>query len=58
MSVSFGYGGTGFIGSHIVDGLLDDGVKVRVIDNLSTGDKSKLSQYENNPNFEFIPRRH
>ncbi|MCP4077408.1 MAG: NAD-dependent epimerase/dehydratase family protein [Gammaproteobacteria bacterium] len=30
-------GGCGFIGSHLVDSLIDDGHHVRVLDNLSTG---------------------
>ena len=30
-------GGAGFIGSHIVDRLLDEELKVRVLDNLSNG---------------------
>ena len=30
-------GGAGFIGSHLVDGLLDDGYDVAVVDNLSSG---------------------
>ena len=36
-------GGAGFIGSHIVDRLIDEGYEVGVFDNLSTGDLSNLS---------------
>lgn len=36
-------GGAGFIGSHIVDGLLEEGMEVCVVDNLSTGDRATLS---------------
>ena len=36
-------GGAGFIGSHIVDALLERGSQVRVLDNLSTGNLKNLS---------------
>ncbi|MBO8170320.1 MAG: GDP-mannose 4,6-dehydratase [Bacillaceae bacterium] len=32
-------GGLGFIGSHVVDGLIEDGYRVAVVDNLMTGKK-------------------
>jgi nucleoside-diphosphate-sugar epimerase len=36
-------GGAGFIGSHIVEGLVERGEKVRVLDNLSTGKMDNLA---------------
>ena len=36
-------GGAGFIASHIVDRLVDEGYKVFIIDNLSTGKKENLN---------------
>lgn len=35
-------GGAGFIGSHLIDGLLQRGAKVRVLDNLETGHKRNV----------------
>ena len=46
-------GGAGFIGSHLVEKLLDFGYEVRVVDNLSTGQFSNLSAVSGNSNFEF-----
>ena len=37
-------GGAGFIGSHLVDRLLDEGVSVDVVDDLSTGSLSNLAE--------------
>ena len=42
-------GGAGFIGSHMVDLLLDRGFEVRVIDNLSGGHRSNLEQRKDDP---------
>lgn len=36
-------GGAGFIGSHLVEGLLKEGFRVRVLDNLSTGKRENLA---------------
>ena len=43
-------GGAGFIGSHMVDLLLDRGFEVRVIDNLSGGHRNNLEHLKDNPN--------
>jgi len=40
-------GGAGFIGSHMVDLLVEKGFVVRVIDNLIGGRKENLSQHQN-----------
>lgn len=42
-------GGAGFIGSHMVDLLINKGYQVRVIDNLSGGRESNLKQHANHP---------
>jgi UDP-glucose 4-epimerase len=41
-------GGAGFIGSHMVDLLVEDGFSVRVIDNLTGGSEANISQHANN----------
>lgn len=47
-------GGAGFIGSHLVDRLMDEGHMVIVVDSLFTGKKSNLQRHFSNPRFEFI----
>ena len=46
--VSLVTGGCGFIGSHIVDRLLEEGHEVRVIDNCTTGRRANLSHHADN----------
>lgn len=47
-------GGAGFIGSHLVDRLLERGDEVIVVDNLFTGSKRNIEHHLSNPRFEFI----
>lgn len=47
-------GGAGFIGSNIVGFLLESGCRVRVLDNLITGNMNNLKEFMSNPNFEFM----
>ncbi|TJW11354.1 SDR family oxidoreductase [Parvibacter caecicola] len=47
-------GGAGFIGSNLCEALLDRGYEVRCLDNLSTGRKSNLDSFIDNPKFTFI----
>jgi UDP-glucose 4-epimerase len=39
-------GGAGFIGSHLVDGLIERGFEVRLLDNLSTGKFENIAAHE------------
>jgi UDP-glucose 4-epimerase len=38
-------GGAGFIGSHLVEALIQDGERVRVLDNLSTGRRENIEPF-------------
>ncbi len=47
-------GGAGFIGSHLVDRLINDGRRVRVIDNFIVGRRANLAQHESDPRLEIV----
>jgi len=47
-------GGAGFIGSHLVDRLMEDGHEVRVLDDLSAGSLENLKQWIDHERFEFM----
>jgi UDP-N-acetylglucosamine/UDP-N-acetylgalactosamine 4-epimerase len=47
-------GGAGFIGSNLVEALLNINCKVTVFDNLATGRKSNLEEFSGNPMFRFV----
>lgn len=42
-------GGAGFIGSHMVDLMVDEGFRVRVVDDLSGGRRENLAHHAGNP---------
>jgi UDP-N-acetylglucosamine 4-epimerase len=47
-------GGAGFIGSNLVESLLDNGNFVVCLDNFSTGKRGNLVKFTENPNFKLI----
>ena len=47
-------GGAGFLGSHLIDRLLDQGHEVLCVDNLFTGTKRNIEHLHTHPRFEFI----
>ena len=47
-------GGAGFIGSHLVDKLVSNGVEVKVLDNLSTGNLNNIRRHLDSGKVEFI----
>ena len=47
-------GGAGFIGSHLIDRLMNDGHEVICLDNFYTGKKHNILHWLDNPNFEVI----
>lgn len=46
-------GGAGFIGSHLIDRLLNLGHEVLCVDNMYTGTKRNIDHLNSNPRFEF-----
>jgi UDP-glucuronate decarboxylase len=47
-------GGAGFLGSHLIDRLLERGCDVLCVDNLFTGSKDNIAHLFDHPNFEFM----
>lgn len=47
-------GGAGFLGSHLIDRLLEQGHEVICVDNLFTGTKRNIEHLHGNPHFEFM----
>ena len=49
-------GGSGFLGSHLCDGLLAEGYRVLAVDNLLTGRLENIAHLRNDARFEFIEK--
>lgn len=47
-------GGAGFIGSNLVEAILELGCRVRVLDNFSTGKKENIENFKKNSKFELV----
>ena len=51
---ALGYRGAGFVGSHLVDRLMQQGEEVLCLDNYFTGCKDNIRQWIGHENFELI----
>ena len=47
-------GGAGFLGSHLIERLLDEGHDVLCVDNLFTGTRQNIAHLRDHANFEFM----
>jgi UDP-glucuronate decarboxylase len=47
-------GGAGFLGSHLIDRLVEKGCDVLCVDNLFTGSKENIAHLHDHPRFEFM----
>jgi len=47
-------GGCGFLGSHLIDRLMNDGCDVICVDNLFSGQKCNIQKWMRHPRFEYI----
>ena len=47
-------GGAGFIGSNLVEAILEMGYKVRCLDDLSTGSRKNVDMFLDHPDYQFI----
>ncbi len=47
-------GGAGFIGSHLVEALLERGCRVRCLDDLSTGSRENVTLFQHREGYQFL----
>ena len=47
-------GGAGFVGSHLVDKLMQEGHEITVLDNFFTGQKKNIEHWMHHPNFRCV----
>ena len=47
-------GGAGFLGSHLIDRLIEQGHEILCVDNLFTGTKANIDHLNGHPRFEFM----